>query len=181
MTLFTAEVWSRFGLVRYYVLFFIKLSNRHMHVAGIKRNPNARWINQIARNVTTPDTGFLVNTRYLIMDRDTIFNAEYRESLKREGTEAVPLPPRSPNMTAYTERYVGTIEESCLSRMTSFGDHSLRTAIGEFVQYSHHERIHQGLGNRLIDPAEDVGLHNGPIACRQRLGGILQYHCRQAA
>ncbi|MCB9854677.1 MAG: transposase [Phycisphaerales bacterium] len=179
--LFTVEVWSRFGLERYYVLFFIKLSNRHVHIAGITRNPDARWIKQIARNVTDPDTGFLLNTRYLIMDRDAIFTAEYREFLKRDGIKAVRLPPRSPNLNAFAERYVRTIKESCLNRMIFFGEHALRTAIDEFVQHYHHERNHQGLGNRLIDPAEDVGLDIGPIACRQRLGGILQYYYRQAA
>lgn len=179
--LFTVEVWSRFGLVRYYVLFFIKLSNRHVHVAGITRNPDARWIKQITRNVTNPDSGFLLAIKYLIMDHDTIFTAEYREFLKRDCIDAVRLPPRSPNLNAFAERFVRTIKECCLSRMIVFGAHSLRTAINEFVQHYHHERNHQGLGDRLIDPADDVGLDNGPIACRQQLGGILQYYYRQPA
>jgi putative transposase len=42
--LFTVEVWSRFGLTRYYVLFFIKLSNRRVYVAGITPHPHANWI-----------------------------------------------------------------------------------------------------------------------------------------
>ncbi len=178
---FTVEVWSRHGLLRYYVLFFIKLSNRRVHIAGITRNPHANWIKQIARNVTDPDSGFLLGTRYLVMDRDTIFTAEYREFLGREGINAVRLPPRSPNLNAFAERFVRTIKESCLSRMIFFGEHSLRTAIDEFAKHYHQERNHQGLSNRLIDPAEDVGLDIGPIACRQRLGGILQYYYRQAA
>jgi len=179
--LFTVEVWSRFGLVRYYVLFFIRLSNRRVHIAGITPNPDARWIKQIARNVTDPDSGFLLGTRYLIMDREMIFTAEYREFLKRDGNKAVRLPPRSPNLNAYAERYVRTIKESCLSRMIFFGEHSLRSAINEFVQQYHHERNHQSLRNRLIDPAEVVGIDIGPIACRQRLGRLLQYYYRQAA
>ncbi len=108
-------------------------------------------------------------------------HARTRGFRKRDGINAVRLPPRSPNLNAFAERYVRTINECCLSRMIFFGEHSLRTAIDEFVQHYHQERNHQGLDNRLIDPSENVGLDNGPIACRQRLGGLLQYYYRQAA
>jgi len=147
----------------------------------ITRNPNASWIKQIARNVTDPDTGFLLGIRYLIMDRDTIFTVEYREFLKCEGIKALRLPPPSPNLNAHAERFVRTIKESCLNRMIFFGEQSLRTTIDEFMQHYHHERNHQGLSNHLIDPIEGVGVNNGLIACRHRLGGLLQYYYRQAA
>ncbi len=163
------------------MLFFIKLSNRRVHVAGITPHPHASWIKQIARNVTDPIDGFLLGTRYLIMDRDTIFTKEFRGFLKQEGVKAVRLPPRSPNLNAYAERFVRTIKESCLNRMIFFGESSLRNAINEFLTHYHHERNHQGLGKRLIDPGEKVGVTEGAIACRQRLGGLLRYYYRQAA
>ena len=179
--LFTVEVWSRFGLTRYYVLFFLRLSSRRVHVAGITTQPHAGWIKQIARNTTDPVDGFLLGIRYLIMDRDAIFTTEFRIFLKQEGVKAVRLPPRSPNLNAYAERFVRTIKESCLNRMIFFGEDSLRRAINEFLAYYHHERNHQGLGNHLIDPSEDVGAAGGSIACRERLGGLLRYYYRQAA
>ncbi len=179
--LFTVEVWSRFGLTRYYVLFFIRMSDRSVHLAGITRQPHAGWIKQIARNITDPVDGFLLGVRYLIMDRDAIFTAEFRSFLKQEGVNAVRLPPRSPNLNAYAERFVRTIKESCLSHMIFFGEGSLRRAIREFLQHYHHERNHQGLGNRLIDPGEEVNVSEGEITCRARLGGLLRYYYRQAA
>ena len=89
--LFTVEVWSRLGLTRYYVLFFIKLSNRRVHVAGITAQPHGGWIKQIARNITDPVDGFLLGIRYLIMDRDGIFTVEFRNFLKQEGVKPVRL------------------------------------------------------------------------------------------
>ena len=83
--LFTVEAWSRFGLTRYYVLFFIKLSNRYVQVAGITPHPHASWIKQIARTTSDPVDGFLLGIRYLIMDRDAMFTAEFRNFLKLEG------------------------------------------------------------------------------------------------
>ncbi|MCH9033253.1 MAG: transposase [Planctomycetes bacterium] len=179
--LFTTEVWTRNGLVRYYTLFFIKLSSRRVHVAGVTPNPHRIWIKQIARNLTNPIDGFLLGTRYLIMDRDSIFTDEFREYLKQEGVKPVRLPPRSPNLNAYAERFVRTIKECCLNQMIFFGERSLWNAIREFMEHYHHERNHQGLENRLIDPRHQIGLTEDSIACRERLGGMLRYYYRDAA
>src|SRR5713101_4204602 len=67
---FTAEVWTLGGLVTYYVLFFIHLGNRKVHVAGVTPHPNAAWMVQVARNVTMEEWGFLSPGQYLIHDRD---------------------------------------------------------------------------------------------------------------
>ena len=115
------------------------------------------------------------------MDRDTIFTAEFRSFLKQEGVEAVRLPPRSPSLNAYAERFVRTVKESCLNRTIFFGESTLRNAMNEFLAHYHHERNHQGLDNRVIDPGEEVGVPDGAIACRERIGGLLRYYYRQAA
>ena len=67
---FTAEVWTLGGLVTYYVLFFIHLSSRKVHVAGVTPHPNKAWMVQMARNVTMEEWGFLAPGQYLIHDRD---------------------------------------------------------------------------------------------------------------
>ncbi len=179
--LFTVEIWSRVGLARYYVLFFIKLSSRKVHVAGVTPAPHANWIKQITRNVTDPLDGFLLGMRYVIMDRDAIFTKEFRSYLKQEGVKSVRLPSRSPNLNAHAERFVCTVKESCLDRMIFFGERSLWNAINEFVEFYHHERNHQGLGNRLIDPGDEISSTDGVVSCRERLGGLLKYYYRKAA
>jgi hypothetical protein len=64
------EVWTLGGLVTYYVLFFLHLGSRQIHVAGVTSNPNAAWMVQMARNVTMEGWGFLSPGQYLIHDRD---------------------------------------------------------------------------------------------------------------
>jgi transposase InsO family protein len=106
--------------------------------------------------------------------------AEFLEILESTGVQSVKLPPRSPNLNAHAERFVRTIKESCLNRMILFGEGSLRKVICEFVAHYHHERNHQGLGNRLImneGPSPDRA---GVVRCRQRLGGMLNYYYREA-
>ena len=136
---------------------------------------------QAARNLSDDAEGFLVGKRYLIHDRDPLFTTEFLETLGNASVESVKLPPRSPNLNAYAERFVRTIKESCLDRMILFGEGSLGKAIAEFVAHYHLERNHQGLGNRLITVGKaQVGIQ-GAIRRRQRLGGMLNYYYRQAA
>jgi putative transposase len=110
-----------------------------------------------------------------------LFTAEFLNTLADVGVKSVKLPPRSPNLNAYAERFVRSIKESCLERMILFGEGSLRKAIHEFVAHYHNERNHQGLGNRLIIPDESHAGNGGAIRCRERLGGMLNYYCREAA
>ena len=136
---------------------------------------------QIGRNLTDPFDGFLAGMRYIILDRDPLYTDEFRGLLKQAGVKVIRLPARSPNLNAYAERFVRTIKESCLNQMIFFGENSLRRAVNEFVEYYHHERNHQGLDNRLIQPLTEVGALDGHVACRERLGGVLRYYCRDAA
>ena len=132
---FTLEVWTRRGLQRFMVLFFIDLSTRKVEVAGIARAANGLWMSQIARNLTDPEDGILIGKRYLIHDRDPLFTAEFLSMITQTGVESVKLPPRSPNLNAYAERFVRSIKESCLNRMIFFGEESLRKAIQNFVAH----------------------------------------------
>jgi putative transposase len=91
------------------------------------------------------------------------------------------MPPRSPNLNAYAERFVRTIKEGCLERMILFGEDSLRTAIREFVAHYHFERNHQGLGNRLIISSDPSPAKTGTVQTRRRLGGMLNYYYHEAA
>ena len=89
---FSVEVLTRAGLVRYFVLFIINLQTRRVEVAGIVQQPDGRWMQQIARNLTDVDTGFLNGSRYLIHDRDPLFTEAFRAHLGSAGVETVKLP-----------------------------------------------------------------------------------------
>lgn len=136
---FTGEVWTGRGLQRFIILFFIDLSTRKVEIAGIAQVANGLWMNQIARNLTDAEQGILTGKRYLIHDRDPLFTAEFLDMIADAGVESVKLPPRSPNLNAYAERFVRSIKESCLDRMIFFGEESLRTAIQNFVAHYHSE------------------------------------------
>ena len=177
----TVEVWTKGGLVTYYLLFVMELKTRRVHFAGCTARPFEAWMKQTARELTSCDDGFLDGKRYLIMDRDTKFCESFRSILRQSDVEPIILPPKSPNLNAQLERYFGSLKSECLSRMIFFGKRSLERAVREYAGHYHGERNHQGLGNRLIDPSQDVGQPDGGVECHERLGGLLRYYHRGAA
>jgi transposase InsO family protein len=178
---FTVEVWTATGLTRYAVLFVIDLATRRVEIAGIGAEPDSAWVMQCGRQVTDAVDGFLLGKRFLLHDRDPLFTDAFRATLAATGVETVRLPPRSPNLNAYAERFVRTIKESCLDRLILVGEGSLRHAIREFMAHYHHERNHQGMANLLLFPATTTVRSAEPVACRPRLGGLLKYYHRSAA
>jgi hypothetical protein len=179
---FTVEVLTWRGLVTYYILFFIELGSRRVWLGGITRHPDSEWMEQVARNATMEDTGYLNGCRYLLHDRDQKFCGEFRETLAAGGVECTPIPARSPNLNAHSERWVRSIKEECLSKLILFGDASLRRAVSEYLQHYHQERNHQGKGNVLLFPLSTPSKPGlpGAIGCRERLGGLLKYYRRAA-
>ena len=136
---------------------------------------------QVARNLTDMEDGFVNGTRYILMDRDGKFCEAFRKVLEDAGTEPVILPARSPNLNAHVERFMRSIKDECLSRLIFFGEEMLRNAVREFLEHYHRERNHQGLGNVILQPGDEVGRIAGKIECRERLGGLLNYYYRDAA
>ena len=178
---FTVEVWARRGLVTYFVLFVMRLKTRSVHIAGVTTTPNEAFMQQMVRNLTDVSDGFLLDSEFLIMDRDTKYTKAFRANLKREGIEPVRCPVRAPNCNAFAERFVRSVKEECLDRMILFGEASLRRALREYVAHYHTERNHQGVGNRLLEPHAMSRSSDVPIKCRERLGGMLNFYYREAA
>ena len=72
---FTIEAWTRHGLQRFVILFFMELSTRKVEIAGIAPKTTGLWMSQIGRNLTDPEGGILKGKRYLIHDRDPLLRA----------------------------------------------------------------------------------------------------------
>ncbi len=119
---FSVEVLTRWGLIRYFVLFVIDLETRRLEIAGITRQPDGEWMKQIARNLTDAEEGFPNGARYLIHDRDPLFTEAFRGVLGSSGVRTVKLPARSPNLNAYAERFVRSIKSECLAQIIPLGE-----------------------------------------------------------
>lgn len=119
-----------------------------------------------------------MSSDYFVTD---VTDRSFRRLLEGDRIEIIRLPPRSPNLNAYAERFVRSIKEECLNRMIFLGEASLRHAIKEYLAHYHAERNHQGMGNRLLKPIDYPSRRQGSVNQRQRLGGMLNYYYREAA
>ncbi len=136
---------------------------------------------QNSSDLTNVEDGFLKGKRYVLMDRDGKFCPAFRDFLKDEGIQPLLLPPRSPDLNAYIERFMKSLKSESLSRMIFFGEESLRRAVAAYLDHYHAERNHQGLGNQIIEAGDELGQIAGKVECREHLGGSLRYYYREAA
>ena len=135
---------------------------------------------QTARNVTGCE-GELVGARYLIHERDAKYTQSFDQILKAAGTAIVRLPPQSPNLNAFAERFVKSIKTECLGQFVLFGENSLRHVIREYLAHYHAERNHQGIENVIPFPDRQLETREGRILRAERLGWLLNFYHRQAA
>lgn len=180
---FSVEVLAGLGTVRCMVFFVIELRTRAVTIAGIRVNPNGRWMEQIARNLTDAFDGFLLDATHLIHDRDPLFTDAFREILRSSGVKPVKIPAKSPNCNPFAERFVKSIKYECLNHFVFFGERHLRRVVKEYQQHYLEQRYHQGLDGRLIHTETSANDNAGdaPIRCQSRLGGMLNFYYREAA
>jgi putative transposase len=95
---FTVEtMW----LQRLYVLFFIELGSRRVHLAGCTSHPRAPWVIQRARQLTWTLADRPEAVRFLIHDRDQKFTGGFDEVFRSDGIEIVRTPFRTPQAKDY--------------------------------------------------------------------------------
>ena len=116
-------------LKRFYVLFFIELGSRRVHLAGITTNPDGCWVSQQARNLLMRLDDEGIRPRFLVRDRDSKFTREFDEVLRSDGIRVIKAPVRAPRARAHAERWVGSVRRECLDRLPAVRACDLRSAL----------------------------------------------------
>jgi putative transposase len=157
-------VWLR----RFYVLFFIALDTRRVHVAGASEHPSGRW------TTAAVDSG---RCAFLIHDRDAKFSAAFDEVFQTEGMQVIHTPFRAPNANAHAERFVRTLREECLDWLLIVGRRQLERVLREYVDHYNRERPHRALGLRPPQPSPQMiqlgARHQTTVSRYDRLGGLI--------
>jgi putative transposase len=133
---------------RFYVLFFIELATRRVHLAGITTNPDGPWVTQQARNLLMQLDDQGVCPRFLVRDRDSKFTREFDEVFCSEGIRVIKAPVRAPKARAHAERWVGTVRRECLDRFLILGRRHLELIIKTYALHYDQHRPHRSLGQR---------------------------------
>ena len=175
---------------RLYILFFIELASRRVHIAGITANPDGAWVTQQARNLVMRLDDEGVRMRFLIRDRDSKFSASFDEIFRSEGIRVIRAPVRAPRARAHAERWVGSLRRECLDRLLILGRRDLASVVRVYAQHYNEHRPHGSLAQRapLAKPPPMIEkrtpttepLRLAHIRRRERLGGLLHEYERAA-
>ncbi len=163
-----------------YVFFFLEVGTRRVHLAGCTAHPTAAWVTQQARHMNWILQDEPGPVQFLIRDRDTKFPDAFDAVFAAEDVRIIQTPFRVPTANAFAERWVRSVREECLDHVLILSERHLQFVMKEYVSYFNDARPHQGIAQRI--PAGDkrtVG--DGPIRCRDVLGGIMHDYYRAAA
>ena len=168
-------------LHRLYVLFFIEVGTRRVHLAGVTAHPDGAWVTQQACNLLPLEHRPL---QFLIRDRDAKFTRAFDDVFRSEGAEVLITPVQAPNANAYAERWIRTVRAECLDWLLIFGRGHLEQVLQAYVEHYNVHRPHRALG--LEPPVPRVGptaitRDQRRVDRRDRLGGLLHEYHRQAA
>ena len=173
---FTKTVWTAVGPKTFFVLFFINVHTRRVHIAGMTKNPTQEWVNNQAKSIKSFFDSDKKTEKILIRDGDKKFSKEFDKIFKDNyGVKVNKLPYRSPNLNPYAEAWVSLVKRECLNYFFVFGIEHLKYLLNEYLEYYNTERPHAGLQNLPLDFRIRK---TGKIKSEERLGGVLRHYHR---
>jgi len=164
-------------LQRLYVLFFIEIDSRRVHLAGCTAKPTGAWVTQQARQFAWTLAERSSPLRFLIRDRDSKFTRDFDTVFRSEGIEIIRTPVRAPKANAISERLVRTVRSECLDWLLIVNRRHLERVLRVFVDHYNSHRPHRSLNLKSPDPTtQKLSLVLPPpsdIERRDRLGGLI--------
>jgi transposase InsO family protein len=171
---FTVETIS---LQRLYVLFFIELESRRVHLAGCTTHPSGDWVTQQARQLAWGLAQRSTPVRFLIRDRDSKFTRDVDIVFRSDGIEIVRTPVRAPRANAIAERFVRTVRGECLDWLLILNRRHLERVLATFVDHYNGHRPHRALNLTPPNPKRPTlrlaTSGSDRIERRDRLGGLI--------
>jgi hypothetical protein len=160
-----------------YVLFFMELGSRRIHIQGVTAKPDAAWVTQQVRNLAVD--GELCGVRFLIRDRDSKFTASFDEVFGTEGAGVIKTPVRAPKANAFAERFVRTLRAEVFDLVLVTGRRHLLRLLRAYEAHYNSHRPHRGIGlaaPRRLQVAP-IRVPTDQIRRRRVLGGLInEYH-----
>ena len=181
---FSKKVLTLSGVREFFVLAFILVGTRRVYVTPATANPTEEWCRARAVDFVRHTACVGLKAEFVFHDRDRKFGKAFDQELARHGIKSNRVAYRAPNLNAFIERWVQSIEVECLDHFIVFGERHLNYLVAEYVRHFLTERPHQSLGNAPLDelpaPPDDVPA-TADVRCERSLGGLLKHYHRAAA
>jgi putative transposase len=131
-----------------YVLVWVELGARKVHLGGATSHPDSAWVTQQGRNLAMALQEEGRSPRFLIHDRDTKLSGSFDEVLRSAGMRIALTPIRAPNANAFCERWVVSVRAECLDWTLVLGRRHLERVLRTYIAHYNEARPHRGLGLR---------------------------------
>jgi hypothetical protein len=166
-----------------YVLLFIELGSRRIHLSSSTAHPDAAWVTQQARNLTMELDDRPTAIRFLIRDRDTKFVGPFDEVFRSEGARVIPTPIRAPNANAYAERVIQTVRAECTDWTLILGQRHLDRTLRTYAEHYNRGRPHRSLAlaTPLTQDEEPMAVSPRDVRRQDLLGGLIHEYYGLAA
>jgi transposase InsO family protein len=168
-------------LKRTYVLFFMELASRQVHVVGMTAHPTGAWVAQQARNLLMDLDRRADGLRWLLRDRDAKFTAVFDAVFTAADINVLKSPPQAPRANAFAERLVGTVRRECTDRMLIVNERHLATVLAEYTRHYNQHRPHRALEQKPPNPSPHlVDLDAARARRRPIMGGLFNEYSQAA-
>ena len=166
-----------------YVLMFMELGSRRIHISPATAHPDTAWVTQQARNLVLELDARARPVRFLIHDRDTKFCRSFDEVLRSEGARVILTPIMAPNANAHAERAIETIRAECLDWSLILSRRHLDRTLRTYADHYNRARPHRavGLAPPLAEVREPMPVNPRDVRRQDLLGGLIhEYHAAAA-
>ena len=178
---FSKRILSRLGLPQVCALVFLNVATRRVWISPCTAKPTGPWVKQQIYAFLEHAHREELPVKCVSRDRDKKYRSNFDQILERQDIDVKVLAHRAPNLNAYVERFIQTIQVECLDHFLAFGEKHFDYLVREYVEHYHQERPHQGLENQPIAGQPPPAPPDSEVRCRTRLGGLLRHYYRAAA
>jgi putative transposase len=183
------RVWTFLGPRQVFALAFIHVATRRVFVTPCTRSTHGDWMREQAQAFLDYAEHEKLPCTILMRDHDGAFTKAFDQVFKARDITVKPVGPRAPNLNAFVERWIQSLQLEALDHFIVCGETHFDHIVNQYVTYYHECRPHQGIGNVLLplprgEPllaeSDETILDAGTIKCERRLGGLLKHYYRAA-
>ena len=155
-----------------YAFVIVRLDRRNLVWINVTSNPTAEWI---ARQITDAFP-WDEAPKYLLRDRDRIYDACVTRRLRAMGIRDKPVAPASPWQNGFAERLIGSVRRECVDHFVVLGEAHLRRILRAYAHYYNDVRTHLSLAKDA--PVSRPVQRSGFIKSHAILGGLHHHYVR---